>query len=753
MKACPEHSTSSSGATHLGDCSCSPGFFQPWPADDEKEGVPTCKHCYAGAYCPGGEVALPCTSNSISEMGSSKADACVCSPGYFGGGSTRCEACESGYFCPGGLDPVACPDKSTSNAAASSVIQCDCVAGYSGKGGVCTLCPAGSYCRGGDSVLRCPDKTVSDAGSTQCVCAPGYRGDAFNCQPCPEDEYCPGSGQEAPCPANTHASKSATRARECVCTRGFTGTGGADCNPCPPNSYCPIPGGEVRSCPVNSGSNAGSTSASQCACMSGYYNRLGRKNALTEPDCQLCPAGSYCPDGNEVKCPLKMTSVQGSDSLEDCKCSPGHYRDNDVCNLCPPGQYCAGGAAKQLCPPLTTSDVGAAAPSECKCVPGKYGGPLEQNGCEPCDAGFFCVGGLAREACPSKSTSDVGMSECVCAAGYWGSSAKTCQECPAGKYCPGGLNALACPSNSKSPPKSTSVLDCQCTKGYLLVSTSLTDLRCDLCRAGSYCPGDGLVQKCPDGKTSNAGAGAMRACGCGAGYYDSGTVPQTNFAWVYMGNVRIKNQGLYKFCITSSDGSRLTVNEAVVANNDGIHLPLQRCADLLLKEGLASVKVEGFKSVGQLKMSLTLRGPDTDNTDVLAESEIDGAPIWRVRMYSSDHLLVRIPDVNTLESLTSLELLGEAEVKTINVQEASDLDDLIAGSCAVCRKGHYCPGAFPTTDENPKALEVSCPGSRFSSNAGAVSIGECNDCRPGYFGKNWQDCQACPQVLEHALHN
>ena len=98
MKACPEHSTSSSGATHLGDCSCSPGFFQPWPADDEKEGGPNCKHCYAGAYCPGGQVALPCTSNSMSEMGSSKADACVCSPGYFGSGLTRCEACESVYF-------------------------------------------------------------------------------------------------------------------------------------------------------------------------------------------------------------------------------------------------------------------------------------------------------------------------------------------------------------------------------------------------------------------------------------------------------------------------------------------------------------------------------------------------------------------------------------------------------------------------------------------------------------------------------
>jgi hypothetical protein len=100
-----------------------------------------------------------------------------------------------------------------------------------------------------------------------------------------------------------------------------------------------------------------------------------------------------------------------------------------------------------------------------------------------------------------------------------------------------------------------------------------------------------------------------------------------------------------------------------------------------------------------------------------------------------------------------LELLGEAEVKTINVEEASDLDDLIPGTCAVCRKGHYCPGAFPTTDENPKALEVSCPGNRFSSKAGAVSIGDCNDCRPGYFGKDWQDCQACSQVLEHTLHN
>ena len=746
MNACPDNSNSTLGAMKVSDCSCVAGFFQPWPADDEKQGEgPHCSACYAGAYCPGGQVAVPCSSNSNSLMGSSSPDQCVCAAGYYGAGSTGCAACEAGYYCPGGLHPIECPEKSLSSSGAAAVAQCACVPGYTGKDGTCTVCPAGSYCTGGDSVLHCPDKATSDPGASKCACAEGYRGsDPYACTACPMDEYCPGDGQEAPCPANSHSRKNAHSARECACAKGFTGTGGTDCTACAAGTYCPQVGGEVRACPANSVSDAGSTRAAQCTCQSGYYNRRGYSNSLAGPDCQLCPAGFYCPDGAKKQCPAKMTSQVGSTTLDDCRCVPGHYRNGKVCEVCPVAHYCVGDADKAPCPGVSTSDKGAVSDAQCKCVAGQYGNPKDATGCLPCEAGSFCPGGTDMTTCPAGSMSDAGMSECRCAAGFYGSNWRNCRSCPANKYCPGGRTAFSCPANAKSPRGSTSVADCLCVKGYMPVTSAETDLRCERCVAGSFCPGDSVVKQCPAGKTSNPGAGALRSCGCGEGYYDSGAVPASNFAWTYDGKVQIRAGGLYKWCIQSSDGSRLSINGQVAANNDGIHKPLTRCAQVELPAGLAAVQVDGFKAVGRLKMRLTLRGPDTDNKEVVPESDLyessaGGGSGWRVRVYGADYLLVKIPD------MSKLQMLGDTSVDKIDVDDVEDFDDLVPGSCAVCRKGHFCPGAFPTSNVDPKAREIKCPGARFSSNPGASSISDCNACRPGYLGTDWRHCTPCPK--------
>jgi len=746
MNACPENSNSTLGSMQVSDCSCISGFFQPWPADDEQQGEgPHCAACYAGAYCLGGQLAVPCSMNSNSVMSASSPDQCVCNAGYHGAGSTGCEVCAKGYYCPGGVNPVECPEKSLSSAGASTVGQCECVPGYTGTGGMCSICPAGSYCAGGKSVLHCPDKSTSDEGASKCACAPGYRGsDPYACTACPSDEYCPGDGQEAPCPANTHSTTNAKSGRECACAKGFTGSGGTDCSACAAGTYCPEVGGEVRSCPANSMSDLGSSAAAQCACKSGFYDRRGYSNALAGPDCELCPAGFYCTDGEKKSCPAKMASKVGSIVLDDCTCVPGHYRDGKECKVCPEGHYCVGDAEKEPCPGVSTSDAGAVSDAQCKCVAGQYGNPKDETGCVPCEAGSFCLGGTDMKTCPAGSTSDAGVSECRCAAGFYGSDWRKCETCPANKYCPGGRTAFSCPDNAVSPLGASSVRACLCVTGYMPVTTANTDLRCEKCVAGSYCPGDSVVKQCPPGKTSNPGAGALRSCGCGEGYYDSGTVPASNFAWIYDGKVKIRAGGLYQWCIQSSDGSRLTINGEVAVNNDGIHERLTRCVKLQLEAGHAAVTVQGFKAVGKLLMRLTLRGPDTDNKEVVPQSDLyessaGGGSGWRVRVYAADHLLVKIPD------MSSLQQLGDTSVDKIDVDDAGDFEDLVPGSCALCSKGHFCPGAFPSSDIDPKAHEIRCPGARFSSAPGASSISDCNACRPGYLGTDFLHCTPCPK--------
>jgi hypothetical protein len=120
-------------------------------------------------------------------------------------------------------------------------------------------------------------------------------------------------------------------------------------------------------------SDLGSSAAAQCACKSGFYNRRGYSNALAGPDCELCPAGFYCTDGEKKSCPAKMASKVGSIALDDCTCVPGHYRDGKVCKVCPEGHYCVGDAEKEPCPGVSTSDAGAVSDSQCKCVAGQYG--------------------------------------------------------------------------------------------------------------------------------------------------------------------------------------------------------------------------------------------------------------------------------------------------------------------------------------------------------------------------------------------
>ena len=136
--------------------------------------------------------------------------------------------------------------------------------------------------------------------------------------------------------------------------------------------------------------------------------------------------------------------------------------------------------------------------------------------------------------------------------------------------------------------------------------------------------------------------------------------------------------------VAEHDGSRLTVNGNSIVNNDGIHAVLEQCDSLQLRPGLVSVKVEGFQAVGSVVMRLKVKGPDTSNKFVYPESEEFDSPAgggvgWRARVYASGHLLVRIPEMDTLQ------LLGDTNVKTVKVDGASDFDDWVAGTCAVCR--------------------------------------------------------------------
>jgi hypothetical protein len=114
-----------------------------------------------------------------------------------------------------------------------------------------------------------------------------------------------------------------------------------------------------------------------------------------ESQCDVCPAGSLCPGGQNIT-----------------QCAPGTYsletgnREQAQCKVCPPGYYCIGGDGFTTCP-LGTYSPGAAVSNIADCP--------------QCPAGYFCPNTTTQVICPPNTNSLAGASdlgECVCSAGY-----------------------------------------------------------------------------------------------------------------------------------------------------------------------------------------------------------------------------------------------------------------------------------------------------------------------------------------------
>jgi hypothetical protein len=85
------------------------------------------------------------------------------------------------------------------------------------------------------------------------------------------------------------------------------------------------------------------------------------------------------------------------------------------------------------------------------------------------------------------------------------------------------------------------------------------------------------------------------------------------FAIDYSGRFWIEKPGLYRFELTSEDGSRLYIDERLVVNNDGVHQPATRVAALALAGGIHQIRVSYFKgSRGCVALVLRVARPGED---------------------------------------------------------------------------------------------------------------------------------------------
>jgi hexosaminidase len=79
------------------------------------------------------------------------------------------------------------------------------------------------------------------------------------------------------------------------------------------------------------------------------------------------------------------------------------------------------------------------------------------------------------------------------------------------------------------------------------------------------------------------------------------------YALKLTGYLRVPDDALYEFALTSDDGSRLDIGDRIVVDNDGFHGDEERTGMIALRAGLHPISVRYFQATGGASLSLRYR--------------------------------------------------------------------------------------------------------------------------------------------------
>jgi hypothetical protein len=406
--------------------------------------------CPPGSYCPpGSNLPTICPPGSIT-LESEQSSCISCPSGNYCPKSKVPLPCPSGNYCPTGtIIPKLCPSGYFSNMGQSECTKN--LTGFYSIYGILTECPADYYCPPGSRIpLPCPSGTFSFPGQSECIPNPAGQTNIkvitnsngelnLTAYSCPPGFYCPSGSNPIPCPIGTNSTKlELSQINQCydsICPIGYFCQGGniqpRKCDN--PGDYCPF--GLYGDNLLNS-----------------YFPR----SAIT-----YCPAGSYCPDSNtKILCPPgTFNSDNGAYKVEQCQ-------------PCPPGMYCTeGNISPVMCPLGTFYDN-----SDLRCVDvckvsyepvyakdwqcnskGQCGRDyiLYHKMVSKCGVGDSPDGWINAANCPVGTTYNPvasalkSLSDCYnyrCPAGYYCPAPSVKTPCPVGYYCPeGSSKPLVCP--------------------------------------------------------------------------------------------------------------------------------------------------------------------------------------------------------------------------------------------------------------------------------------------------------------------
>ena len=403
--------------------------------------------------------------------------ACAAGAYKFTIGSASCSLCGRGTYSTSiaavsDATCLDCPPHSYSGHGSNDINECSCNSGYIGPhGGPCLACPTGTY-RDATQV-ECQNcgagkysATEGNSAESGCIpCAAGTFSIVFGandsdvCQDCGPGKYAESAGNDDE--------------SDCImCGAGkFSNATGADnstsCQDCDPGKFSAAQGNDAETAcvPCASGKysvHPGATEEGACVlCETGKY-------ASTEGNwvCQPCQTGTYSNTTGAINCTSCFDRwTTAGPGFTFCfptfDCLPGTYRSmaDGSCPQCVPGSFSAvnNSASCTACEAGKHSDVPGSVSCTSRCGSGFYSTSIGEatffsDTCHPCPRNFDAKSG------------SISVTNCACAAGYFGSARGPCSPCPSGTYKANAGAAAACTRcpivGQWSPTRSVSLADC-----------------------------------------------------------------------------------------------------------------------------------------------------------------------------------------------------------------------------------------------------------------------------------------------------
>lgn len=104
-------------------------------------------------------------------------------------------------------------------------------------------------------------------------------------------------------------------------------------------------------------------------------------------------------------------------------------------------------------------------------------------------------------------------------------------------------------------------------------------------------------------------------------HFDIGTKKRPeDFAFKFRGFVKVPNDGIYKFYVSSDDGSRLYIGDELVVDNDGLHGPTEVSGRIALQAGVHPITVGFFQRSGGVDFQVFYSGRGIDKQPIPASA-------------------------------------------------------------------------------------------------------------------------------------